>query len=206
MGESTKACGPVASLFFLALALLAPARADTMPGGPPVDLPKYLGLWYEIARTPNFFEDNTPKKNGTRYSACFNATADYALRAPGQIDIVNTCTREAEDGAQIRDAATGIGLIEDGSGGRKLRIAFGPGIARFFQRVILWGGARYWIYCLGPENADGLYDWAVVSGKSKEFVFVLTRERAVADPKRQEILACAADRGLSVEALIYQQR
>lgn len=35
----------------------------------------YLGLWYQLARTPNAFEDNTVRVDGERYGACFDATA-----------------------------------------------------------------------------------------------------------------------------------
>jgi len=46
-----------------------------------VDLQKYIGLWYEIAKIPNSFQ---------RSCAC-NTTATYKLREDGRIDVINRC-------------------------------------------------------------------------------------------------------------------
>jgi apolipoprotein D and lipocalin family protein len=45
-----------------------------------LDLSKYLGLWHEVARLPNFFQ-----------SGCFNSTAEYSLTNDNQIKVVNKC-------------------------------------------------------------------------------------------------------------------
>jgi len=48
-----------------------------------VDLSRYAGRWYEIARLPNRFE----KK-------CANSvTATYTLRSDGKVDVVNRCRK-----------------------------------------------------------------------------------------------------------------
>jgi apolipoprotein D and lipocalin family protein len=187
------------------------ARSDQGSGMPfqtrfTVDLKKYVGLWYEAARTPNSFEDNTPRRRGERYSACFNATAAYELAGPGRIRIRNVCTREAPSGATYQDEARGVGVVTTDSSGRKLKIAFGPAIGRFFMRLVTGGGANYWIYCLGPENAEGLYDWAVISGPKRDMIFVLTRTKSLPSGLKSEILACARSEGLPVDKLIYRQR
>lgn len=48
------------------------------------DVNKYVGLWYEIARTPNFFEEEGAK----------NIRAEYKLNADGTINVLNTETRK----------------------------------------------------------------------------------------------------------------
>jgi apolipoprotein D and lipocalin family protein len=45
-----------------------------------VDLNRYKGKWFEIARLPNYFE---------RKLKC--ATATYSLREDGKITVVNSC-------------------------------------------------------------------------------------------------------------------
>lgn len=190
-------CGPVQS---------EKGPAMTFQSEFTVDLKKYAGLWYETARTPNSFEDNTPRREGERYSACFNSTAEYELAGPDRIRIRNRCTREAPSGATYQDEARGVGVVSEGSSGRKLKIAFGPPIGRFFMRLFTGGGANYWIYCLGPENSSGLYDWAVVSGPKRDMIFVLTRAKALPSSLKNEILACARAEGLPVDKLIYRQR
>lgn len=170
-----------------------------------VDVPRYLGDWYEYARTPNEFEDNTITKNGKDYGPCFAARTTYRADGDDAISLTNTCQRRASDGSTISDSIEGRAVLQSGSQGRKLRIAFGSGVAQFFQRVISGGGFPYWIYCIGPVNERGQYDWAVVSGPDKSYIFVLTRAREISDAVRSEILRCSADQGLPVDALIFRQ-
>ena len=49
-----------------------------------VDLKKYAGLWYEIAKIPNSFQDHCVK--GT--------TAKYVLKDDGEIVVINSCIDE----------------------------------------------------------------------------------------------------------------
>ena len=49
-----------------------------------VDLKKYTGLWYEIAKIPNSFQDQCVK----------GATAKYTLKEDGEIAVVNSCIDE----------------------------------------------------------------------------------------------------------------
>ena len=46
-----------------------------------VDLARYLGTWYEIARKPMRFEDATAR----------DITATYALEADGAVRVTNSC-------------------------------------------------------------------------------------------------------------------
>jgi apolipoprotein D and lipocalin family protein len=75
-------------LFFLIISAnsVANAGGSSRSTPPPstvdqrVDLSRYQGRWYEIARLPNRFQDN-----------CFNSTAEYTLRSDGKIVVVNQC-------------------------------------------------------------------------------------------------------------------
>lgn len=171
-----------------------------------VDLPRYLGDWYEYARTPNEFEDNTLSKDGKSFGPCFAARTTYRADGDDAISLKNSCGRRASDGSTITDSVTGRAVLRAGTQGRELQIAFGSGIAQFFQRAISGGGFPYWIYCIGPVNRNGLYDWAVVSGPNKEYIFVLTRAQEIADELRANILRCSAEQGLPVDKLIYRHR
>lgn len=104
-----------------------------------VDLNSYLGLWYEIARFENGFEDG-----------CADVTAEYSLRDDGLIRVVNTCNKDGET-----DQATGRARIVEGSGNARLKVSFfGP----------FW--ADYWILDV-PEDyswsvvgePEGRYLW-----------------------------------------------
>jgi apolipoprotein D and lipocalin family protein len=71
----------------------------------PVELARYLGRWYEIARYEQGFQKD-----------CEGVTADYSLRGDGKIRVVNTCrkpdgtTKDAEGRAKIVDAETNAKL------------------------------------------------------------------------------------------------
>jgi apolipoprotein D and lipocalin family protein len=78
----------------------------------PVDLHRYLGRWYEIARYEQGFE-----------KGCEGVTADYALRTDGSIDVVNSCRKP---GGEIRQAH-GRAKIVDRQTNAKLKVSFfGP--------------------------------------------------------------------------------
>jgi apolipoprotein D and lipocalin family protein len=71
----------------------------------PVDLQRYLGRWYEIARYEQRFQ-----------KGCEGVTADYSLRDDGSIDVLNRCrkpdgtTSDAKGRAKVVDTATGAKL------------------------------------------------------------------------------------------------
>ena len=82
----------------LALLLLGLGACATAPGpGAPrtveaVDLSRYAGLWHEVARFPNRFEDGSGV-------LCADVTAAYAPRPDGRIGVVNRCRNAAAGGA-----------------------------------------------------------------------------------------------------------
>jgi apolipoprotein D and lipocalin family protein len=57
-----------------------------------VELERFIGKWYEIAKYPNFFQQQ-----------CFGGTtAEYAIREDGNISVVNTCHEGSLDGPESR--------------------------------------------------------------------------------------------------------
>ncbi len=174
-----------------------PAQAS-----PPVDLDAYLGTWYELARTPNDFQDNTPHHEGRTYSECTGSTAEYERVDPDTVRIVNRCVRIAADGARWEDEAVGYGLVDPKGAGAVLRIAFGPTWARWVQRLISLGGFEYRIFALGRRDAAGQYRWSVVGNSDRDFLFLLARTPTVDDATWREMLRAANEAGLPAEQLI----
>lgn len=77
-----------------------------------VEIDRYLGKWYEIARYEQGFQ-----------KGCEGVTADYTLREDGKISVVNSCRKE--DGAIT--TANGRAKIVDARTGAKLKVSFfGP--------------------------------------------------------------------------------
>ena len=89
-----------------------------------VELEKYLGTWYEIAKFPQDFE-----------KGCTHVTAEYTLRDDGKIDIVNSCMKDG-----IPKIAEGIASIDDKESNAKLDVQF------------QWPfSGKYWIIALAPD-------------------------------------------------------
>ena len=71
----------------------------------PVELSRYLGRWYELARYEQGFQKD-----------CDGVTADYSLRDDGKIAVLNRCRKpdgkisEAKGRAKVVDTATGSKL------------------------------------------------------------------------------------------------
>src|SRR5690606_31774702 len=153
---------PLADVAALGLGIAAAVRLASRhpvgnPGVPqprkPVDLSKYLGRWHELAR----YEQRYQK-------GCDGVTADYTLRADGDIQVTNRCRRD--DGAMSE--AIGHAKVVDTTTRAKLKVSFfGP----FY--------GDYWVL----DHADD-YAWAIVGEPSGRCLWILSRE---ATPPEDEI-------------------
>ncbi len=135
-----------------------------------VDLKKYAGLWYEIAKIPNSFQDQCVK--GT--------TAKYILRDDGEIAVLNSCIDE--DGKI--DEADGVARIVDNKTNAKLEVSF----VSFFGWRPFWGD--YWIIGL-DEN----YKWAIVGTPNRKYGWVLSRTSQLSKETMDGIFQILKDQG-----------
>lgn len=160
-----------AMLFSLLLA--GCATREPMPVVPSVDLGRYAGRWYEIARYPNWFQR----------SCSSDTTANYSLREDGRIGVENRCLRA--DGSAIE--ARGVATVVPGSGNAKLRVRFG------------WSpvAGDYWILGLDERN----YSWALVGHPSRKFLWILARTRQLPTETYGEIVALAERLGFDASRI-----
>jgi apolipoprotein D and lipocalin family protein len=112
----------------------------------PVDLSRYAGKWYELARYENRFE-----------RGCREATAEYVLRDDGLVDVINSC----ETAKGERKTSRGRAKIVPDSADAKLKLSFcGP----FYM-------GDYWVL-----DHDDDYQWAIVGEPSGCYLWILHRE------------------------------
>jgi apolipoprotein D and lipocalin family protein len=140
---------------------------------PEVDLPRYMGVWYEIARFPNRFQEG-----------CVDSQATYALRKDGRVEVVNECVRE--EGGGKRSRAVGRAKVVDPETNAKLKVSF------FWP---FYGD--YWIVDLGAS-----YEYAVVSEPKRRYLWILSRNRELPAEKLQGILAKLRAAGFDTEKLL----
>lgn len=147
---------------------------------PAVDLERYAGLWHEVARLPNAFQERCRTET----------TAWYELLPGGELRVVNSCRRA--DGRIIRAEGRARPADREGPPGR-LKVRFAPAFLSFLPMV--WGD--YWILDL---TAD--YGAALVGTPSREYLWILSRTPELHDTIYQRMTATAAAQGFDVSRLI----
>jgi apolipoprotein D and lipocalin family protein len=140
-----------------------------------IDLKRYVGLWYEIAKIPNRFQKQCVR--GT--------TAEYTLREDGRISVVNQCFKK--DGSL--DDAKGIAKVIDTTSNAKLKVSF----VSFLGWRPFWGD--YWVIGL-----DEGYEWAVVGTPDKKYGWVLARTPALDENTMEEIRTIIEHNGYKWDA------
>lgn len=105
---------PVWFILFCAILLLAStigcssaSERSTVETVDHVDLARYAGKWYEIARLPARFQEG-----------CENSSADYSLEGGG-VRVVNRCFR-----AGVESVAEGNAKVVDAATNSKLKVSF----------------------------------------------------------------------------------
>lgn len=186
-------------LLFLLLALPLPLFAGdfqkTIPTVDQVELDSYVGLWHEVRRIKNSFQDNVPSAGD---SACFNTTAEYSPLPEGKIKVKNTCYRTS--GVEV---ATAKARSVRGSNNAKLKVNF-TGIP-FFEWLGI-GDGDYWILALGQKNADNLYSWALVGAPNLKFGWILSRTPELPEGDIDMALSVAQSVGYDRESFISFQK
>lgn len=134
---------------------------------------KYLGKWYEIARFDFRFERNMN-----------NTTANYSLNENGTIKVVNRgFNYKKQEWIEARAKAKFVGK-EDVA---MLKVSFfGP----FYS--------GYNVIALDKD-----YKYALVSGQSLDYLWILSRTTTIPDDVKQQYLKLASDLGYKTENLIW---
>jgi lipocalin len=119
---------------------------------------------------------------------CEGVTADYSLKAPGQIKVVNSCRKGSLQGKSER--ATGKAKVVDGSQNTKLRVSFfGP----FY--------GDYWVL----DRAED-YSWSIVGEPSGRYLWFLHRQPNPGAATLSRMKARAAELGYDVGLLRITQQ
>jgi apolipoprotein D and lipocalin family protein len=156
-----------------AAVIRAAGSRSTVRVVPSVDLPRYMGKWYEIARFPNRFQRDCAS----------SSTATYTLRPDGKVEVLNQC-RTAEGRAK---SARGTARVADPKGpNTKLKVTF------------FWPfSGNYWIIGLDPS-----YRWVLVGEPNRDYLWILSREPRLDDDLYARIVAQAREQGFDVSRLI----
>ena len=166
-----------AVLFFCCLLLAGcVGKPDTVQPVTGFELPRYLGIWYEIARLDHSFERGLTK-----------ITADYTLRDDGGVRVLN----------RGYDAAKGEWKEAEG----KAYFVNSPDEA--YLKVSFFG-PFYGSYVVMVLDED--YRYALVSGPDTSYLWILSRTPQLAPGVKEKLVAKAGAAGFDTSRLIFVEQ
>lgn len=148
------------ALLAMSLPVVASAQESSMATIDSLDVPRYMGTWYEIAKYPNRFQSD----------CAGNTKATYSLNADGTIQVLNSCKLPSGEVKQAKGVARQLGDATSA----KLEVRFAPQWLSWLPMV--WG--KYWVIDIDPQ-----YNLVAVSEPTRTYLWVLAR-KPVVDPVR----------------------
>ena len=137
-----------------------------------VDIQKYMGTWYEIAKFPQHFE-----------KGLVGVRANYTLLANGNVRVLNSGYKNHFNG-KIK-TANGKAWVVDKKTNAKLKVCF------------FWPFAGdYWILELGKD-----YEYAVVGEQSRKYLWILSRTPRMDESLYYEITKRLREKGFDISKL-----
>ena len=138
-----------------------------------LDLNRYAGTWYEIARFPHRFEKDLTA-----------VTATYKVLDNGKIEVTNTGFKGTPDGP--RKQVVGKAKQPDPEKPGQLKVSF-----------FLFFYADYNVLEL-----DSAYQWVVVGSKTADYLWILSRTPEIPDSLFRQLTVKAQKRGYKIDKLI----
>jgi len=178
--SSKRHCLSLLSSLLLAGAMLPSlSAAQEVATVASVDLQRYAGKWYEIARFPNSFQKQ----------CVANVSAQYHSRSDGDIDVINRCKLEDNSDEQV----SGLAKITPGSNNAKLQVRFAPAWLSWLPLV--WGD--YWIIRLEPD-----YSVATVGTPARDYLWILARTPSISTAQYEAAVNNATAQGFDTSRLV----
>ncbi|RYU78172.1 lipocalin family protein [Hymenobacter persicinus] len=146
-----------------------------LPTVPHVDVHRYMGLWYEVARLPTRYEKD-----------CQHVTAEYRLMPDGKVSVLNTCHKHELEGPV--EKVKGTARVVDKTTNAKLKVSF------------FWPfEGDYWILDLDHHD----YQYALVGEPGRKNLWILSRKPHLERAWRDQLVAKGRELGFPVENLIF---
>lgn len=145
---------------------------------PNLDLSRFQGQWYEIAKFPNAFQKKCYK----------NTTAVYTLLEDGNIEVKNSCTKKNGKTQSV----TGLARRQEENTQGKLEVSF----FKILGLRPIWGS--YWVL-----EIDEDYTVAVVGDHKQKNGWILAREKSIPPTQLKRALAAFNRNGYDSDALEF---
>ncbi|TCB71286.1 hypothetical protein E0H88_05325 [Acinetobacter sp. ANC 4216] len=172
-----------AVLVGLGMATMAYAQTKPLQTVERVELDKYLGVWYEVARKPLYFQNKCDR----------DVTATYTLNENGNVVVDNRCyTKEGKLTQSIGEA-----FIQNAPFNSKLKVSFLPEAIRWLP----FGRGDYWVLKL-DEN----YQTVLVGEPRRKYMWVLSRSQQPDQAVVNEYLEYAKSLGYDLGDVIHTKQ
>ena len=160
-------------MLIISISFLSCKTPKDLPTVETVNIDKYAGLWYEIARLPNRFEKGLE---------CVTAT--YTVKENGKIEVLNK-GHLSKDNARMKESK-GTAWVPDPEYQGRLKV-------RFF-----WPFAGdYYIIALDED-----YSYALVGDPSRKYLWILSRSKNLDHKIYSELLDIAKNNGFDIEKVV----
>ncbi|MCF8474087.1 MAG: lipocalin family protein [Emcibacter sp.] len=176
-----KIIGLIFSVIGLAACSSGSSNFSELETVPYVDLKKYTGEWFEIARIDHWFQ-----------KGCVNSKATYIIRDDGDIDVINQCWIGSEQGKMKE--AKGRAWVVDKKSQSKLKVQFPLSAIK-----LPFLAGNYWIIALDED-----YQYVMIGEESRKYLWILSRNKPLPAEILESLVEKAKVLGFPVEELIYQ--
>ncbi len=168
-----------AVLVGLGMATMAYAEQKPLHTVEKVELDKYLGVWYEVARKPLSFQKKCAR----------DISARYTLNENGNVVVDNRCYDQEGKLSQ----SLGEAYVQNAPFNSKLKVSFLPEAVRWLPV----GRGDYWILKLDED-----YQTVLVGEPNRQYMWVLSRDTDVKPEVLNEYLDYAKSVGYDLSDLI----
>ena len=173
----------MALLMSSAYAQVSATAAQINPSAEPkavdaIDVQKYAGRWYEVARLPMYFQRNCAS----------DVKAKYSLNSDKTIKVRNQCMNKEGK----LDVSEGVAYPQN-DGNSQLKVSFLPKGLRW----VPFSKGDYWVL-----RVDEDYQVALVGGPSHRYLWLLSRTPDVDEAVIEDYLNTAKAQGYDLSKLI----
>ena len=172
-----------AILVGLGMATMAYAQTKPLHVVEKVELDKYLGVWYEVARKPMYFQNKCDR----------DVSATYTLNENGNIAVDNRCY--AQDGKL--NQSSGEAFVQNAPFNSKLKVSFLPESIRWLPV----GRGDYWILKIADD-----YQTVLVGEPKRKYMWVLSRSAQPDPAVVKEYLDYAQSVGFDLSDIIHTKQ
>ena len=170
-------------LIGLGMATMAYAKNKPLHTVEKVELDKYLGVWYEVARKPMYFQNKCDR----------DVSATYTLNENGNIGVDNRCyTKDGQLNQSVGEA-----FIQNAPFNTKLKVSFLPESVRWLPI----GRGDYWVL-----KIDDAYQTVLVGEPRRRYLWVLSRSAQPDQAVVKEYLDYAQSIGYDIGDVIHTKQ